>query len=137
VCEEFAGDKLERKRAFSKYTVPSNMNARRIELFYYPVFTGFKTPTKKELQQKITNYLIHHPELRPQQHDPWYCSKISPGFNHETVDCYFIVAPQPLKEPEHIGGMVRYSNVELFYFLNRGTLLLETSGKILKRFNLV
>ena len=70
-------------------------------------------PTKEELRQGIVNYLIHHPELRPQQHDPWYCSKASPGFNHETVDCYFIVAPQPLKEPEHISGMVRYSSIEL------------------------
>jgi len=52
------------------------MNARRIELFYYPVFKGLKMPTKAELQQTITNYLIYHPELRPQQHGPWYCSKV-------------------------------------------------------------
>jgi len=71
------------------------MNARRIELFYYPFFKGLKIPTKEELQHKITNYFIHHPELRPQQPDPWYYSKVSPGFKHETVDCYFIVAPQP------------------------------------------
>ena len=113
------------------------MNAGRIELFSYPVFKGFKISTKEELQQKITNYLIHHPELKPQQHDPWYCSKVSPGFNHETVDCYFIVAPQPFKEPEHIGCMVHYSSIELYNFLKRGTILLETSGKLPKKFKLV
>jgi len=59
--------------------------------------------TKEELQRIITSNLIHHPELRSQQDDPWYCSKVSPGFKHETVDCYFIVTPQPLKEPKHKG----------------------------------
>jgi len=113
------------------------MNARRIELFYYPVFKGFKIPTKEEPQQKITNYLIHHLELKPQQQDPWYCSKVSPGFNHETVDCYFIMAPQPLKEPEHMCGMVHYSSIELYNFLKRGTIRMETSGKLPKKFKLV
>ena len=94
-------------------------------------------PTKEELQRMISSYLIHYPELRPQQHNPWYCSKVSPGFNHETVDCYIIVAPQPLKEPEHKGGMVRYSSIELYNLLKRGTILLETSGKLHKKFKLV
>jgi len=113
------------------------MNARRIELFYYPAFKGFKMPTEEELQRKITSYLTHHSELRPQLNDPWYCFKVSPGFNHETVDCYFIVASQPLKEPEHKGGMVRYSSIELYNFLKRGTILLETSGKLPKKFKLM
>ena len=126
-----------RDRKWNKYIVSSNMNARRIELLYYPVFKGLKLSTKEELQRMITSYLIHHPELRPQKHDPWYCSKVSPGFNHETVDCYFIVAPQPLKELEHISGMVRYSSIELYSFLKRGTILLETSGKLPKKFKLV
>jgi len=51
------------------------MNGRRIELFYYPVFKGFKIPTKEDLQQKIANYLTHHPELRPHQKEPWHCTR--------------------------------------------------------------
>jgi len=113
------------------------MHARRIELFYYPVFKGFKIPTKKELQQKIANYLTHHPELRPHQKEPWHCSRVSPGFNQEAVDCYFIVAPQPLKEPERTDGMVCFSSIELYNFLKRRTLFLETTGNLPTRLKLV
>ena len=113
------------------------MNGRRIELFYYPVFKGFKIPTKEDLQQKIANYLTHHPELRPHQKEPWHCSRVSPGFNQEAVDRYFIVAPQPLKESERTDGKVRYSSIELYNFLKRGTLLLATTGNLPKRFKLV
>jgi len=41
-----------------------------------PVFKGSKAPTKEKLQRKIINYFIHHPELKPQNSEPWYCSKI-------------------------------------------------------------
>ena len=65
---------------------------RRVELFYYPVFKSFKVPTNEKLQRKIVNYLTHHPELKPQKKEPWYRSKVSPGFNHEAMDCYLIVS---------------------------------------------
>ena len=57
------------------------MTTRSVELFYYPVFKGFKVPTNEELQRKIVNYLIHHPELKPEKKEPWYRSTVSPGFN--------------------------------------------------------
>jgi len=98
---------------------------------------GFKVPTNEELQRKIVVYFTHHPELKPQESEPWYCSKVSPGFNHETIDYYFIVTPQPSKKPEHVSGMVRYVIIELYNFLKRGTILLETSGKLHKKFKLV
>jgi len=53
-----------------------DMTTSKVELFYYPVFKGSKAPTKEKLQRKIINYFIHHPELKPQNSEPWYCSKI-------------------------------------------------------------
>ena len=114
-----------------------DMTTRRVELFYHPVSKGFKVPTNEELQQKITNYFIHHPELKPQKIEPWYRSKVSPGFNQEAVDCYIIVSPKPLKEPDCSDGTVRYSSIELYNFLKRSTLLMETAGNLPKRFKLV
>jgi len=113
------------------------MTTKKIELFYYPVLKGFKVPTNAELQRKIVIHLTHHRELKPQKSEPWYCSKISPGFNHEAVDCYLIVSPKPLKEPGCSDGTVRYSSIELYNFLKRGTLLLETAENLPKRFKLV
>ena len=113
-----------------------DMTTRKVELFYYPVFKGSKVPTKEELRRKIINYFIHHPELKPQKSEPWYCSEVSPGYNHETMDCYLIVSPKPLKKADCSDGTIRYSNIELYNFLKRGTLLLET-GNPPKRFKLV
>jgi len=48
------------------------MTTRKVELFYHPVFKGFKVPTKEELQQEIVIYLTDHPELKPQKSEPWY-----------------------------------------------------------------
>jgi len=39
------------------------MTTRKVELFYYPVFKGFKIPTIEELRRKIV-YFTHHPELK-------------------------------------------------------------------------
>ena len=72
-----------------------DMTTRKVELFYYPVFKGSKIPTNEELQQKIVIYFAHHPDLKPQKGKPWYRSKVSRGFNHEDVDCYIIVSPNP------------------------------------------
>jgi len=113
------------------------MTTRKVELFYYPVFKGYKVPTKEELRRKIVNYLIHHPELKPQESEPWYCSKVSPGYNHETVNCYLIVSTKPLKGSDSSDGTNRYSSIELYNFLKRDTLLLETAGNLPKRFKLV
>jgi len=113
------------------------MTTRKVELFYYPVFKSSKVPAKEELRRKIVKYFMHHPDLRPQQREPWYFCKVSPGFNYEAVDGYLIMTPQPLKESERTDGMVRYSSIELYNFLKRGTLLLETTGNIPKIFNLV
>jgi len=83
-------------------------------------------------------YLPHaSSKLKPQKSEPWYCSKVSPGFNHEAVVSYFIVSPKPLKEPHCSDGTVRYSSIELYNFLKRGTLLMETADNLPKRFKLV
>jgi len=39
------------------------MNTNRLELFYYPVYKGFRIPPEKELQGMINDYLTRHPEL--------------------------------------------------------------------------
>ena len=91
-----------------------DMSTRKVELFYYPVFTGLKVPTNEELQQKIVVYFTYHPELKPQESEPWYHSKVSPGFNHEAVNCHIIVSPKPLKEPDCSDGAVHYSSIELY-----------------------
>jgi len=114
-----------------------NMNTRRVELFYHPVFKSFKAPINEELQRKIVIYLTHHPELKPQKSEPWYWSEVSPGFNRATVDYYLIVSPKPLKEPDCSDGTVRYSSIELYNFLKRVTLLMETADNLPKRFKLV
>jgi len=114
-----------------------DMTTRRVELFYYPVFKGFKVPTNEELQWKIAIYFIHHPVLKPQKSEPWYRSKVSPGFNHEAVNCYLIVSPKPLKEPDRSHSTVRYSSIELYNFLKRGTLFMETAENLPKKFKLV
>jgi len=103
-----------------------DMSTRKVELFYYPVFKGLKVLTNEELQRRIVIYFIHHPELKSQTSEPWYCSKVSPGFNHEAVECYFIVSPQPLKEQESSDGTVRHSSIVLYNLLKRGTLLCQT-----------
>jgi len=113
------------------------MTTRKVELFYHPVFKGFKVPTKEDLQQEIVIYLMDHPELKPQKSEPWYCSKVSPSFNHEAVDCYLIVSPKPLKEPDCSEGTVRYSSIEMYNFLKRGTLLMKIAENLPKRFKLV
>ena len=113
------------------------MTTRKVELFYYAVFKGFKVPTNEELQRKIVICITHHPELKSQTSEPWYCSKVSPGFNHETVECYFIVSPQPLKEPDSSDDTVRYSSIELYNLLKRGTLLLSNVENLPKSFKLV
>ena len=114
-----------------------NMTTRKMELFYYPVFKGSKIPTKEEIQQKIVIYFTHNPELKPQESKPWYCSKVSPGFKHEALDCYIIVSPKPLKEPDCSDGTVRYSSIELYNFLKKGTLIMETAGNLPKSLTLV
>jgi len=120
----------------SKHYSPE-MTTRKVKLFYYPVFKGFKVPTIEELQLKIVVYFTHHSELKPQTSELWYCSKVSPGFNHEAVECYFIVSPQPLKESDSSGSTIRFSSMELYNFLMRGTLLLANDENRPKNFNLV
>jgi len=114
-----------------------DMSTRKVELFYYPEFKGSHIPTNEELQQKTAVYFTYHPDLKPQKNKPWYRSKVSPGFNHEDVDCYIIVSPKPLKEPDCSDGTVRYSSIELYNFLKRGTLLMETVENLPKRLQLV
>jgi len=113
------------------------MSTGKVELYYYPVFKGFKVPTNEELQRKFVIYFTHHPELKQQESEPWHCSKVSPGFNHETVECYFIISPQPLKEPESSDGTVRHSSIELYNLLKRGALLLSNVENLPKRFKMV
>ena len=84
-----------------------DMTTRKVELFYHPVFKGSKEPTKEELQLTMVNYFIHHPELKPQNSESWYCSKVSPSFNYETMDCYLIVSPKPLKKSDCTEGTIR------------------------------
>jgi len=110
---------------------------RKVELFYYPVFQGYQIPTNEELQQKIVIYFTHHPDLKPQKGKPWYRSKVSPGFNHEDVDCYIIVSPKPLKEPDCSDDTVRYSSIELYNSLKNGTLIKETAEYLPKRLKVV
>jgi len=45
------------------------MNARKIEMFYHPVFKGSKEPTQEEMQQKVTTYLTHHPDFKLQKEE--------------------------------------------------------------------
>jgi len=40
------------------------MNARKIKMFYHPVFKVSKEPTQEEMQQKVTTYLTHHPDFK-------------------------------------------------------------------------
>jgi len=110
---------------------------RKVELFYCLVFKGSKVPTTEELRRKIINYFIHHPELKPQNSEPWYCSKISPGFNHETMDCYLILSPKPLKKSDCSDCTIRYSSIELYNFFKKGAPIPETTGNPPKRFKLV
>jgi len=114
-----------------------NMTTRKMELCYYPVFKGSTIHTNEELQQKIVIYFTHHPELKLQESKPWYRSKVSPGFDHEAVDCYIIVSPKPLKEADYSDDTVRNSSIELYNFLKKGTLLMETAGNLSKRLKLV
>ena len=113
------------------------MTTRKVELFYYPVFKVFKVPTNEEFQRKIVIYFTHHPELKPRESEPWHYSEVSPGFNHETVECYFIISTQPLKEPESSDGTVQHSSIELYNLLKRGTLLLSNVDNVPKSFKLV
>ena len=98
------------------------MNARKIELFYHPVFKGSKESTQKEMHWKVTTYLTHHPEFKPQKEETWSCFKISPGFTHAFAECYLIVSPKLMKEPEDSEDTIRYSNIELYDF--KGILLI-------------
>jgi len=107
-----------------------DMSTRKVELFYYPVFKGSHIRTNEELRQKIAIYFTHHPDLKPQKNKPWYRSNVSPGFNHKDVDCYIIVSPKPLKEPDGSDGTVRYSSIELYNFLREVLFL----WKLLKTF---
>jgi len=109
------------------------MTATKVELFYCPVFKDLKVPKNEELQQMIVIYFAYHPELKPQKNNTWYRSKVSLGFNHEAVDRYIIVSPEPLKEPDYSDGTVRYSSIELYNFLKKGTLLMETAENLPKR----
>jgi len=113
------------------------MTTRKVELFYYPVFKGSKIPTNEELQQKIVTYFTHHHEIKPRKSKPWYRSKVSSSFNHEAMDCYIIVSPKPLKEPDCSNGTVCYSSIELCNFLKKGTPLMETAANLPKRLKLV
>ena len=113
------------------------MTTIKVELFYYRVSKGSKIPTNEELQQKIAIYFTHHPELKPQESKPWYHSKVSPGFNHEAAECYIIVSSKSLKEPDCSDGTIRYSSIELYNFLKKGTLIMETAGNLPKRLKLV
>ena len=87
----------------------SEMTVRPVELFYYPVFKGFKVTTNEEVQWKMVTYPVHHPELKPHMTEPCYCSEISPGFKRETVDCYLIVSSKPLRGSDCSNQKVRYS----------------------------
>jgi len=75
-------------------------------------FKVFKIPTRKNCSEILLSNFTHHPDLKPQKREPWYCSKVSPGFDHEAVDCYFIVSPKPLKELDCSDGTVRHSSIE-------------------------
>jgi len=79
------------------------MNARKIELFYHPVFKGSKEPTQEEVQRKVTTYLTHHPEFKPQKEETWSCFKLSPGLTHASVECYLCVT-QTTKGTRRFGG---------------------------------
>ena len=114
-----------------------DMTTRKVELFYYPVFKGSKIPTNEELQQKIAIYFTHHAHQKPHKSKSWYRSKVSPGFNHEQVDCYIIVSPKSLKEPDCSDGTARYSSIELYNSLKKGTLITETAENLPKRLRLV
>jgi len=98
---------------------------------------GFSNSNKRRTSTKIVIYYTHHPDLKPQKGKPWYRSKVSPGFNHEAVNCYIIVSPKPLKEPACSDGAIRYSSNELYDFLKKGTLLMETIENLPNRLKLV
>jgi len=100
------------------------MNRRKIKLFHHPVFKGSKEPTQEEMQRKVTTYLTHQSEIKLQKEETWSCFKISPGFTHSSVECYLIVSPKLLKEPEGSEDTTRYSNIELYDFLKKGILLI-------------
>jgi len=114
----------ERHRTCLKHISSSIMNARKIELLYHPVFKGSKEPTQEEVQRKVTTYLTHHPEFKPQKEETWSCFKTSPGFTHASVECYLIVSLKLLKEPEGSEDTIRYSNIVLYDFLKKGILLI-------------
>ena len=50
------------------------------------------------------------------------------------MECYFIVSPQPLIEPESSDGTVRHSSIELYNLFKRGTLLLSNVENVPKSF---
>ena len=97
---------------------------------------GQKYPQLKNYDERLLTilYTILNSNLRTANLGT---SKVSPGFNHETMDCYLIVSPKPLKKSDCSSGTIRYSSIELYNFLMRGTLLPETAGNSPKRFKLV
>jgi len=105
------------------HTSSSIMNARKIKLFYHPVLKGAREPTQEEIQQKVRDYLKLHPELKPQKTERWSCFKISPGFTHGSLECYLIVSPKQLKEPEGSKDTIYYSNEELHDYIEKGILI--------------
>ena len=98
---------------------------------------GFQSTYKRRTSTKDCYLLYTSSRTKPQKSEHWHRSKVSPGFSHEAVDCYIIVSRKPLKEPDCSDGTVRYSSIELYNFLKRGTLLMETAGNLPKRFKLV
>jgi len=108
----------------------SEMNTRKVGLLYCTVFKGFKVHANKAVQWKIAIYITHHSELKLQKSEPWYCSEVSPGFNHEAVDYYLIVSPKPLKEPICSHDTIRYSSLALHNFLKKGTLFMEIADDL-------
>ena len=101
-----------------------NEDARKIKLFYHPVLKGAREPTQEEIQRKVTTYLTRHPELKPQKTENWSCFKISPSFNHVSVEYYLIISPNLLKEQGGSEDIIYYSNKELHDYIKKDILLI-------------
>jgi len=99
------------------------MNTNRLELFYYPIYKGFRIPPGKELQGMIIDYLTRHPEIKLRKSTFWYFSTVWSGFNSEAIEYYIFMTPERLKGFRDTDGLIGYLGIELYNYLKGGTKL--------------
>jgi len=65
-----------------------------------------------------------------QESEFWFISKVVPGFDHATVDCYRIISTKQLMVPNCSDGKTRYSSIEWDNILQRGIRLMENDDHL-------